>query len=236
MTDDLLIKGGHVLDPGQGLDGTMDIAITGGTGTPYNPLDPSLNVETGGDVYDTAFDEGPFNNFAILDTARPFIGNYSAPVSQVGIYAGDACALAPVGGTNGACGLAPSTLINFSQFNSSGQATITPVQTSQVHYIANGLTADGIFGTPFGNAARNNARDFHTNITNLTIMRTFKFSERVNLQARLDMLNAFNHPNYSSVDPVVDDAGQNGPAFGFGIPQLTGDNPRTMDVGLQINF
>jgi dihydroorotase len=27
---DLLIKGGHVLDPGQGLDGTLDIAITGG--------------------------------------------------------------------------------------------------------------------------------------------------------------------------------------------------------------
>ena len=30
MTYDLLIKGGHVLDPGQGLDGTRDIAITGG--------------------------------------------------------------------------------------------------------------------------------------------------------------------------------------------------------------
>ena len=30
MTYDLLIKGGHVLDPGQGLDGDLDIAITGG--------------------------------------------------------------------------------------------------------------------------------------------------------------------------------------------------------------
>jgi dihydroorotase len=30
MSYDLLIKGGHVLDPGQGLDGTLDIAITGG--------------------------------------------------------------------------------------------------------------------------------------------------------------------------------------------------------------
>jgi dihydroorotase len=30
VTYDLLIKGGHVLDPGQGLDGTLDIAITGG--------------------------------------------------------------------------------------------------------------------------------------------------------------------------------------------------------------
>ncbi|MGH3246289.1 MAG: hypothetical protein ACRDOI_08775, partial [Trebonia sp.] len=30
MTYDLLIKGGHVLDPGQGLDATLDIAITNG--------------------------------------------------------------------------------------------------------------------------------------------------------------------------------------------------------------
>ena len=30
MTYDLLVKGGHVLDPGQGLDGTLDIAISGG--------------------------------------------------------------------------------------------------------------------------------------------------------------------------------------------------------------
>lgn len=30
MTYDLLIRGGHVLDPGQGLDGTLDIAITQG--------------------------------------------------------------------------------------------------------------------------------------------------------------------------------------------------------------
>jgi dihydroorotase len=30
MAYDLLIKGGHVLDPGQGLDGQLDIAVTGG--------------------------------------------------------------------------------------------------------------------------------------------------------------------------------------------------------------
>jgi dihydroorotase len=30
MTFDLLIKGGHVLDPGQGLDGRMDIGISAG--------------------------------------------------------------------------------------------------------------------------------------------------------------------------------------------------------------
>jgi len=41
MTYDLLIKGGHVLDPGQGLDGTLDIAITGGTITRVAPDIPA---------------------------------------------------------------------------------------------------------------------------------------------------------------------------------------------------
>ena len=30
MPYDLVVKGGHVLDPGQGLDGVMDIGITDG--------------------------------------------------------------------------------------------------------------------------------------------------------------------------------------------------------------
>jgi hypothetical protein len=35
---------------------------------------------------------------------------------------------------------------------------------------------------------------------------------------------------------VILQTGFSGPSFGFGAPQLTSDNPRTMDVGLQINF
>ena len=30
MNYDVVIKGGHVLDPGQGLDGRMDIGVSGG--------------------------------------------------------------------------------------------------------------------------------------------------------------------------------------------------------------
>src|SRR5438128_7604491 len=37
MGYDLLIRGGHVLDPGQGLDGRMDIGISGGEITAIQP-------------------------------------------------------------------------------------------------------------------------------------------------------------------------------------------------------
>ncbi|HEY2509107.1 MAG TPA: amidohydrolase family protein [Streptosporangiaceae bacterium] len=37
MTYDLLVKGGHVLDPGQGLDARLDIGITGGTISEIGP-------------------------------------------------------------------------------------------------------------------------------------------------------------------------------------------------------
>ena len=42
MPYDVVIKGGHVLDPGQGLDGPMDIGIAGGRITAIQPhIDPS---------------------------------------------------------------------------------------------------------------------------------------------------------------------------------------------------
>src|SRR6476469_8487189 len=41
MPYDVVIKGGHVLDPGQGLDGHMDIGIVGGRITASEPQIPA---------------------------------------------------------------------------------------------------------------------------------------------------------------------------------------------------
>ena len=41
MPYDLLLKGGHVLDPGQGLDATLDVAISGGTIVAVEPDIPA---------------------------------------------------------------------------------------------------------------------------------------------------------------------------------------------------
>ncbi len=199
------------------------------SGDPYTPTQLFLNTETGGSVWDVPFDEFVLG---LPETARPFAGSASAPTSQVGIYAGDACTLS--GGASTACGEAADTLLSFNSFNTTG--VVNPVSKSAVRYIVNGTTADSIFDTPFGNGGRDTARDYHTDLANITVFRTFKFSERVNLQARLDMLNAFNHPNYDSIGPFIEDAGSNSEFGGFGVPQLYPDGPRTIKAGLQITF
>lgn len=211
------------------------------SGQGYTPSQAALNVLSGGDVFDTAFDTGGFsgNNLILDETSRPFVGSASAPVSQVGIFGGDACSIAGVCkySDSGNPPIPANQLLDFNVVNTTGGAFMANnVTKNQVRFIVNGKEADTIFGTPFGNTARNSVRDFHTNIANITVFRTFKFSERVNLQARLDMLNAFNHPNFSSIDPFIEDAGHAAPFNGFGIPQLTGDGPRTIKAGLQITF
>jgi dihydroorotase len=46
MTYDLIIKGGHVLDPGQSIDGIMDVAITDGRIAQIGPDLPSAEAKT----------------------------------------------------------------------------------------------------------------------------------------------------------------------------------------------
>ena len=227
------------------------------SGQTYTPSQVFLNTVTaiaagqGAGTYDSAFDLANNDFGGLEETARPFVGNLSAPANAVGIFASDACSYGsllygPAFAAN-ACALSPATLISLNAYGPSlGQvnpttgvpipATATTVQSSQVRYIANGVEADSIFNTPFGNIGRNSARDFHTNNWNLTVFRTFKFSERVNLQARLDLLNAFNHEQFSSVDPFIEDSGLDEPGTGFGTPQNTVDSPRVIKAGLQITF
>ncbi len=211
------------------------------SGQPYTPSQILLNTFTGGTAYDFSFDTSGVGN-GLDETARPFVGSSSAPADQVGIFAGDACALTSAFGAPlaSACADAPGTLLSYNQLNPLNPKLVAPAATvvsnSQVRYIVNGAEADSIFGTPFGNVARGSARDFHTNVANISVIKAFKFSERVNLQARLDMLNAFNHPNFGSVGPFVDEAGVIAPGSGFANPTLFGSGPRVMKAGLQITF
>ena len=103
-----------------------------------------------GDYFDNGFNAN-FNSG--VSPARPFMGNSSAPVDSVGIFAGDACALFGAG-----CSLANTQLISLNALNSPA-GTVTTVTNSQVRYIANTGVAETIFGTPFGNAPRNIGRD-----------------------------------------------------------------------------
>lgn len=52
----------------------------------------------------------------------------------------------------------------------------------------------------------------------------------------MTFLNAFNHPQYSSVDAFVDDAGYQQEGTGFADPSLTSGGIRSIKFGLRILF
>jgi len=217
---------GHILG-GWAVTGSYLLA----SGQPYTPIQFGLNSGTGGDVWDARFDE---TYVGLLETARPFAGSPSAPVSNVGIYAGDACAYAGLG-----CSMAANTLLNFNQINTTG--TVATASPSSVRVIVNGATADGIYGTPFGSMGRNTLRDAGTNIANFAIYKYIRVTEGVRVRFDTTFINVFNHPNFSSVDPFLDDAGDLAETTGFGIPSLwpgttLSNGQRQIQFGLRVEF
>jgi hypothetical protein len=224
------------------------------SGQPYTPSQAGLNCGSGGGACAPASNTNPFDPafngaFVGADGAlRPFSGNPSAPAQQVGMYAGDACNYFGVTGTEPVCQLAPTSLISLNKIN----ATTTPIANynpaviskSSVRFIANTPIAEQVFGTPFGNVGRNVLSDYHTNIANIAIFKNTNITEKVKIQFHADFINAFNHPNYQSIDPFVDDAGLFSEFVGFANPlvQNGGNLPlpsagnRSIRFGLKLFF
>jgi hypothetical protein len=201
------------------------------SGQRYTPSQVTgiASATAAGDFYDAAF----LGAFVGTDTARPFLGNLSAPETAVGAFGGDACALFGVTGTEPICnaGIA-NQLISVNAINQGG-ASAAPVivNSDQVRFIINASTAQGIFGTPFGNMPRNIVQDQISNIANVSVFKRFKFNERASFEFRTAFVNVFNHPNYTSVDPFVEDAGATpkSPFNGFGDPTVSNTVPGTVN-------
>jgi Carboxypeptidase regulatory-like domain len=234
------------------------VVYTLSSGQPYTAVQFSLSCNAGGDIcapspsdtnpYDPAFDA----EYALPDgSLRPFLGSTSAPVQSVGIFAKDICASDSSGILCGNSAISPTTLISLNQFNngftgtkldSSGRVisdSTHPAQVvakDQVRFIANTQTAVVFFGSPFGNVGRNTLRDGHINLLNFSAFKVTKLSESLRLQLHTDFLNALNHPNYSSVDPFIDDAGRAAEETGFANPHLFGVSHRTISFGAKLIF
>ncbi len=192
------------------------------SGQPFTPAQVGEASATGGNYYDNTFYQSFFG-----EPARPFLGSNSAPLTAVGIFCGDAPVFfgplncAPVGGNN--------QLVSMNALNATG--TLVAVTPQQVRFIENTGRAQTLFGTPFGNVGRNTVRDAKTNIVNMAVSKRFKISEKTSFEVHATALNALNHFNFSSVDPVLADAGNTGSGNGFGDPSLTGANGRRLLIG-----
>jgi hypothetical protein len=211
------------------------VVASGQRYTPAQVLEASLfpQLGAGPDFWDFKF----ANAFAGFESARPFFGSASAPSSSVGIFCGDAANLNGILLSADCGGAAPATqLVSLNALNNDG--SVVPVNQNQVRYILNADTAQQVFGTPFGNVPRNpvGAQDAISNIGNFSLFKDVKVSERVRLQFHATMDNAFNHSNFTSIDPFVIDAGLAGSFTGFGDPSLTTSTPRQIFFGGKISF
>jgi hypothetical protein len=197
------------------------------SGQRYTPSQATgiASATAAGDFFDSKF-LGAFNSG--FDSARPFLGSASAPITNVGIFLGDACDF--FGACTDASGSPVTTtspnrkqLVSMNSINTTG-ATVN-VTSNQVRYIINGGTAEGIFGTPFGNSPRNIPQNDMTNIANLSVSKRVKLSERASFEFRASALNVLNRANFASIDPFLEDAGLFSALTGFGNPKVSDTLP-----------
>jgi len=225
------------------------------SGQPFTPIQGNIFGRlSGAGVPANYFDTNYVGTF-VGDSARAFIGSASAPKDQVGIFCDDARRIGLVSNASCIAAGGPNTLISFNAFNAP-QSTdargcifgapacpVVPVTNSQVRYIINMVTAQHVFGTPFGNSPRNSGVDARTNRLDLTLRKNWKIGERYNFETRMTAVNALNHFNFGSVDPNMETAGLGNDIATFGLgfanPPLNssaGNNGQFRVVSISGNF
>jgi hypothetical protein len=218
-----------------------------GSGQSYTP---AQNGESAGGKFGDVFDLGFVNAF-VGDSARPFYGNPNAPDNTVGMFAGDACAFKSsfpglnTAGRNALCAFSgasaanANSLISVNQLNSGCVGTscgVTPITANDVKFIINSKIAQQTFGTPFGNVSRNAQRDAISNIANASIFKTFNLGEHAKFDMHLTMNNAFNHFNFTSINPNMENAGAGTFGTDFANPSVTSAAGRTVWIGGRVTF
>lgn len=217
-----------------------------GSGQSYTPAQNGESVlvtSPFGDVFDSGF-----VNAFVGDSARPFFGNRNAPENSVGAFAADACTFRTffaglnAAGRTALCAFSaanPTALVSVNQLNSGKVALasdITPITRNDVRFIINAKTAEQVFGTPFGDVPRNPLRDAKSNIVNASIFKSFKLGEHAGFDVHLTAINAFNHFNFTSIDPNMENAGVGQFGRDFADPSITTAAGRVIWIGGKLTF
>jgi hypothetical protein len=133
-----------------------------------------------------------------VDTCRPILANPSAPLGTVGVNLG-----------NGA-------YVDVATGNS--------VPRSSVHWLLNNTAEAKAMGNPYPGVSRNTLKGMTWNNPDVSIYKSTKLTERLNMQLQLLVYNPLNRAYYGVPDAQVEDAGatfgnfsgNNGSAFGVG--------------------
>jgi outer membrane receptor protein involved in Fe transport len=140
--------------------------------------------------------------------SRPFSGNPNASVNSVAITDVDACIFYSLCGTQGGQAILRTSstgyflMSDLNRRDAAGARIFTPANPNDVRFIINGPGAAQKFGTPFGNVGRNTFRSDRIETVDFSVFKTFKIAESINLQYRLEMINALNHPIFGTPNSI----------------------------------
>lgn len=156
------------------------------SGVPFTAVQNTNN----GDPYcDSTFN----NNFiaSTLDSCRPILSNAKAPLNTSGLYVQNSATGQIFLVNVSSCGSTGNTIL--------GTAACPNISPSSVHFIVNNTLAVNALcgGNPFACAVgRNVDRSDPRNQVDLSLQKSFKIHERLNLTLRGDAINAFNYQFY----------------------------------------
>ncbi|MGB7285173.1 MAG: carboxypeptidase-like regulatory domain-containing protein [Candidatus Acidiferrum sp.] len=88
----------------------------------------------------------------------------------------------------------------------------------------------------YGNVGRNVLQGPGLVETDISLTKTFSFSERLNLQFRSEFFNIFNHANFNVPNPVVYAAATGGPSPTAGVITSTTTTSRQIQFGLKLRW
>jgi hypothetical protein len=86
----------------------------------------------------------------------------------------------------------------------------------------------------YGNVGRNVLQGPSLIETDLSLTKTLRFSERLNLQFRSEFFNIFNHTNFNAPNPVVLASATGGPSPTAGVITATATTSRQIQFGLKL--
>mgnify|MGYP001020682818 CR=1 FL=1 len=167
---------------------------------------------------------------------RPFSGNPKAVPSSVAITDVDACIFYGLCGTSGGQPILRTSstgyflMSDLNKRDSAGNRIFTPVTPNDVRFIINGPGAAQKFGTPFGNVGRNLFRSDRIETVDFSVFKSFKIRESINLQYKLEMINALNHPIFGTPNSINLDN------LNFYNFQENSGGRRTISMSLRLRF
>ncbi|HET6929268.1 MAG TPA: carboxypeptidase-like regulatory domain-containing protein [Candidatus Acidoferrum sp.] len=86
----------------------------------------------------------------------------------------------------------------------------------------------------YGNVGRNILEAPGLTETDLSLTKSFSFSERLHLQFRTEVFNLFNHTNFNAPNPVVYASSTGGPSPTAGVITATSTTSRQIQFGLKL--